>query len=632
MDFEISNFSAFAKMLARENINISIDEDADTAYFDLKSRSLHLPKWEGMDRPTLRMLIGHEVSHALYTPFREWQDALKKFPDDLEKQFFQGYLNVIEDCRIDKLIQRRYPGIKRDYIHAAKFLIDKDFFGIKDKKIDELPFIDRINVKYKTHWLSVGAIKVNFSSEETPYLLRIDNLETWKEVEDLATELFQKYKEDPQSNFGSIREQYDQASKELREQILKDLEKFFKGAYKVINGDINKSTGKPITLKEAMEGAETTPGQKGSLSPQPHPGMTYDEMQDSMNNQDPLVGSKNDHDGTGVAIVKSNKVKDFYREDWTKNSSYQQKAPLNVKQIYQDNKFFVNKFVSYFNSMKRGREFSRIKESKTGVLDVNKLHQYEYAEEIFSTIETTNQQKNHGFIVIVDCSGSMDSIFTKVLQQLFIFTNICEKLNIPFISVGFSDCFDGQGKKINTFSGHNNISLQKFYDSREPRKDNNERMSKVNSMRLGGTPLSDALYLSSSLIEEFRQVHNVDILNVIVMTDGGDGTYANNQFIQDQKTKTMVRCEVSPRGCSDNMTGTIKLLKKLHNVRVTYFDIVDRINGLPNLTEKDKSFFAANKFIAKKNHMGIDNVVFISNSAIGDSNSKITRVLADTLA
>ena len=33
---------------------------------------------------------------------------------------FRSFVNVLEDCRIDKKIQQKYPGLKKDYLEELK--------------------------------------------------------------------------------------------------------------------------------------------------------------------------------------------------------------------------------------------------------------------------------------------------------------------------------------------------------------------------------------------------------------------------------------------------------------------------------------------------------------------------------
>ena len=59
--------SMLARLLATENISVQ-HQNIPTAFFDLKTRSLHLPLWSNASGSLYDMLVGHEVAHALFTP------------------------------------------------------------------------------------------------------------------------------------------------------------------------------------------------------------------------------------------------------------------------------------------------------------------------------------------------------------------------------------------------------------------------------------------------------------------------------------------------------------------------------------------------------------------------------------
>ena len=63
----------------------------------------------------------------------------------------KDYINVIEDIRIDKLIQKKYPGLVNDYRDGFHILWNDNFFGCKDKDLNkELMLIDKINLYFKS--------------------------------------------------------------------------------------------------------------------------------------------------------------------------------------------------------------------------------------------------------------------------------------------------------------------------------------------------------------------------------------------------------------------------------------------------------------------------------------------------
>ena len=99
----VENKSQLAKLLATENIEVQ-ENAVQTASFDVKDRILTIPifKEEQKSKHVYDMLVGHEVSHALHTPSDGWMNM-----KDRTKEF-RSFVNVIEDARIDKLIQKKY--------------------------------------------------------------------------------------------------------------------------------------------------------------------------------------------------------------------------------------------------------------------------------------------------------------------------------------------------------------------------------------------------------------------------------------------------------------------------------------------------------------------------------------------
>ena len=106
-----------------------------------------------------------------------------KIADDNE---LRSYVNVLEDCRIDKKIQKKYPGVVRNYLNGFDIMNDQDFFGIKDKDINtDLMLIDKINLYYK----SSKRLPFMFAPEDKLWLSKVDNLKSFKDVVDLAKKL-----------------------------------------------------------------------------------------------------------------------------------------------------------------------------------------------------------------------------------------------------------------------------------------------------------------------------------------------------------------------------------------------------------------------------------------------------------
>ena len=95
-----------AKLMSAENLYVQ-HSNVPTAAFNTKDRVLHLPVWkEGVSDDLYRLMITHEVGHALFTPSKGWEK-------EATSKAMKFVLNVVEDARIERMILARYPGNRR---------------------------------------------------------------------------------------------------------------------------------------------------------------------------------------------------------------------------------------------------------------------------------------------------------------------------------------------------------------------------------------------------------------------------------------------------------------------------------------------------------------------------------------
>ena len=189
--------SLLAKLLATENITVQQTPGIKTAMFDLKGRVLMLPLWQGISDDLRDLLIVHETGHALDTPdaetYKKAYEGItsRVFPNETVSKSLQstvqGFLNVVEDARIDKRQKRRYPGSRKNYLVGYKELMERDFFGTARRDINSMGFIDRLNI-----WFKGGNIngKIDFTPEEKVFVRKAEGLETFAEVVALTEEIY----------------------------------------------------------------------------------------------------------------------------------------------------------------------------------------------------------------------------------------------------------------------------------------------------------------------------------------------------------------------------------------------------------------------------------------------------------
>ena len=175
----MKNKSTLAKLLAEEDIFV-VHKQMETAYFNSKSRELGLPIWkdEEMTADIYDLMVGHEIGHALWTPLDMLEAAAIRKID-------HGFVNILEDARIEKKAKRKYPGLVGVFNRGYVDLVKKDFFGTTKKNIASMNLIDRINVFFKS-----GDITIPFSDEEKVWVEKTAATETPDEVLDLAEELY----------------------------------------------------------------------------------------------------------------------------------------------------------------------------------------------------------------------------------------------------------------------------------------------------------------------------------------------------------------------------------------------------------------------------------------------------------
>ena len=169
--------SNLAKLLATENITIQ-HNNVKTASFDVKNRVLTLPIFKEKSGDVYDMLIAHECAHALWTPYEEWEGITDKE--------LRSYVNVIEDTRIDKLIQAKYPGVVNNYKNGFDILEKQNFFGINGRDINkDFMIIDKINLRSK----SLNRLPFIFAPKDNEWLAKVDAVKTFDDVLTLAKEM-----------------------------------------------------------------------------------------------------------------------------------------------------------------------------------------------------------------------------------------------------------------------------------------------------------------------------------------------------------------------------------------------------------------------------------------------------------
>jgi len=578
--------SQLAKLMANENLTIE-HQKISTAKFDPKNRILYLPIWTDMVGTTYDLLCGHEVGHALYTPAEGWHDAVTI---NNKGKNYKNFLNVIEDARIEKRVQRKYPGLKKSFNTAYADLREKDFFGLKGRDANKLAFIDRLNLFTKSQY----TMPLDFNEEESKLLDRVKNTESWADVVQVTNDVY-AYSTEEQL-------EYEDEMMSQQEQFYEDPDGDETGPddYETnSSGDDseeeneNENENKSDSDQEREDEAEDTEedGETQIINREKDSG--YEEEEIDINEPRCLTDEAyRENENTLVdekckeyvyvtfpkpilknIITPAKRVQELLTEAFAEQErqGYFEKTfkESNYTEFKKKNDKFVALLAKEFEMKKAAKVYGKRRTASTGDLDINKLASYKFNDDIFKKMMIIPKGKSHGLILLLDYSGSMWDNISGAIEQVLILASFCRKVNIPFTVQTFSDTsstwyidrdVDDESNKQSipdSFESKKgdlkleNVVLREYLNSNMNKAeytkavqnmlllaksyDHSIRYSSMNrpqaprSERLTNTPLTQALVALGKYTNEFKASRGLDIVNLVIIHDG-DADYCHDYF------------------------------------------------------------------------------------------------------
>jgi len=532
-----------ARLLATENLIVE-HRKVSTASFDVERRVLTLPNWDRASSTVYDMLVGHEVGHALFTPNEDWT-AKHDCPRD--------FINVIEDARIEKLMKRKYPGLRKSFAGGYKELNDKDFFGIEGEDLNTFSLIDRINLHFK-----IGAsAMLPFSVEEQVFVARTDVAETFEEVCQIAVDVY---------NFSNKTEEVEQPAAQPQQSENESTdgeESVQQQESQSVNepgGDSSPAGSWDDEDEEEADTAESVGGETSETQ------RAFDNAAEKLTNRhasNPVYVEIPESVDLPTYIADWTEVHDWideYRSRWMAEGDREDRwedVDKSYREFRKQSQKEVNYLVKEFECRKSADAYARAGQSKTGVLDTTKLHTYKYSDDIFKKVTVLPDGKNHGLLFLLDWSGSMGKEIHATVKQVLNLTAFCRKVQIPFEVYAFTNEWyavrrakEGKDEYLSNeeyFAQQNckegKVFLQKdmfhlmnFVSSRSNSKEY-ERMC-LNLYReayaynhhvaypttfgvgLSGTPLNEGIVMLNYIIPKFKKQNDLQKVNVCILTDG----------------------------------------------------------------------------------------------------------------
>lgn len=559
--------SILARLLANENIEV-IQGNYPTAFFDVEKRVLGLPFFNAdISKDLYDLLVGHEVGHALFTPADGWHDSETEVPNAP-----RALINIVEDIRIEKLILRQYPGLFAGFKRGYQDLLDRNFFGIEGKDLNEMNLLDRLNLASKSR----GLVDVEFADEEKAIVAQAMAVETWDDVLKACAAIAdfmglekpeQKESEEETSISVSSSGSDENEAEEEQEQEgsgSSDEESDDEQNNESDSGEESKEEGDdeqqssnvsgsgPAEEKEEEAKPKESANAGGNSAGRSNQEKTIISETDEAfrNNEKTLVdnvsaGGNNIYvKGMSRAMFEQIKVSYKTVEDHRiKMGSYNNiLTPEGAYDTWmKDAKGQVNLLVKEFEMRKAAYRTMRARTSNKGSLDVTKLHKYRYDDQLFKQVTNLADAKSHGMVMIVDWSGSMYRQIESVMRQTAIMCMFCKRVGIPFEVYGFTNSSGEQyrdailaDKKENAHTKilTGDMQIVEVLTSSMPKKAFDTQIKFMFNMwrhmyygqnsydNMRGTPLYESLMGVHYILEDFRKKHIVQKLNLIVLTDG----------------------------------------------------------------------------------------------------------------
>jgi hypothetical protein len=571
--------SILAKLLANENIDVQYG-NYQTAFFDVEKRVLGLPLWKDVSKNLTDLLIGHEVGHALFTPADGWHDSATTIPGCP-----RSYVNVVEDIRIEKKIQTKYPGLVRCFKLGYKDLFDKDFFGTKDRAIESYSLIDRINIKAKLRDL----VEVPFSAEEQPLVNMAFKVDTWEDVIEACKALYEYMKENAEEQKNDNDSQNDDVDQNEDLGDTRDDLPMSGEQNSIKDGEETKAS-KESEAEDKVEESSSTKTAAGDTSPEK---VETDEVFRSMENQ--LLDQ--DEHGRQPVYMKHITRRQFNDMLFTYDQVLISRAATgyNIEVEEKDYRAFIdetkkvtNLLAKEFEMRKAAFRTRRAQSARSGSLDVNKLYNYKFTDDIFARVTNLADAKSHGMVMMIDFSGSMSDIMGGTLKQVLNLAMFCKKVNIPFEVYGFTSG-DSAGRQY-SYVGEAEINHrnQRIFEllSSSMKKDVYEDAFKTLWKRSlenygwsypseveqwGGTPLNEALMASKYIIEDFKAKNPVQKVNFVLLSDGdGHNVRVNTSEYVRYNYEAIINIKGKLHKVARNSNKvTAFLLDQLRNMGVT---------------------------------------------------------------
>jgi hypothetical protein len=611
----IQSKSLLAKLMAMENITIE-QRPVPTAMFDVKNRILTIPVLdEKISSELYDLFVGHEVAHALWTPM----DGLLKAH---EQKVSKGVTNCVEDARIERKIKVKYPGLRNSFTKAYRELMSKNFFNTDGYDINDMNFIDRANLYFK----SGASLGIEFTPEERELVNEIGSTETYDDVIEVSKKICSFMKEqydqraqnsdsedesedfdfDFDSNDSShynYDEDYDSEDSDDSNGSNADSDDY--DSEETEDGDSSEDSQGEFEDDGDSESdsgtgeATNSSGRKDSNAKQAAGFVEFNEedirsyTDEALKQNESMLFAANSQQINYANIPQfdlNNHIVDHkylykkYREDSDLEFAVDREG---FQKIRKDTSKIVSFLAKEFELRKNADQLKRASTAKTGDLNMSKIFSYQFNEDIFKKITVLPGGKSHGLVMFLDWSGSMNHHMPNTVKQLISIVMFCKKVNIPFEVYCFSESGPNEPHRPTPKDG--DLGMDAFFllnilSSRMSASEftfaasalvyisspNRRYSSCPHWFMLGSTPFNEAIISAMDIVPAFQAKYKLQIVNTVFLTDG-EANQCRTIYRKD-----IITGNLGHDYCADNYKRRLIVRDPITRNEVTVRNLYDR--------------------------------------------------------
>jgi len=271
-------------------------------------------------------------------------------------------------------------------------------------------------------------------------------------------------------------------------------------------------------------------------------------------------------------ITPVKRVQELLTQEFSKqNADYESVATRLYTDFKRKNERYISLLAKEFEMRKAATKYAKSRLSNTGDVDISKIYKYQIDDNIFRKMMKIPKGKSHGLVLLLDKSGSMSLNMASSIEQILILAMFCRKVNIPFKVYGFGNAmvvrqidypnefkdwekqlskdgatsFDDMHNTFNKKDGDLECSTVYLREAINSQMGNAAFQKAVKNLcclmnsygygvdaysqrsfqrpaseSLSNTPLTEAMIALKPILDEFRQVNNLDIVNTVIVHDG----------------------------------------------------------------------------------------------------------------